>query len=83
MDTIKTNDDEMMALEMSYLELTRRFMEDKVSPYACAAVMAKLSMMIYKTSLSEEDYNLMIDTISNNRHAIKSLTEYTNGGRLN
>lgn len=83
MTTIKTNDDEMLALEMSYLELTRRFMEDKVSPYACAAVMSKLAMMIYKTSLNEEDYNRMIDTISENRHAIKSLTEYTNGGRLN
>jgi hypothetical protein len=81
---IKTTDDELMAIETSYMTLTSKFMEEGFSPMACAAIMSKLSMMMYKTSLNQEEYNLMIDTISESRDQIKSFTEYSgSAGRLN
>lgn len=83
MSTIKTNDDEMMAIEISYGELTRKFAEEGINLFACAAVMTKLAFMIYKTSLNDEDYNAMINEISDNRDMIKSFEEYGNAGRLN
>jgi len=39
--------------------------------------------MIYKTSLNAEDYDAMINTISDNRDEIKSFEEYGSAGRLN
>jgi hypothetical protein len=83
MTTIKTNDDEMLAIEIAYGELTRKFAEEGVNPFACAAVMTKLAFMIYKTSLNSEDYNAMINEISDNRDKIKSFEEYGSSGRLN
>jgi hypothetical protein len=83
MSKITTSDDELLAIEMSYGELTRRFAEEGINPFACAAVMTKLAFMIYKTSLNAEDYDTMINEISDNRDKIKSFTEYGSSGRLN
>lgn len=83
MTTINTNDDEMLALEIAYGELTRKFTEEGVNPFASAAVMVKLAFMIYKTSLNAEDYDAMINEISDNRDKIKSFEEYGPSGRLN
>ena len=84
MSKIKTTDDELMAIEMSYMMLTNKFMDEGFSPLACAAIMSKLSMMIYKTTLNAEEYNSMINSIADSRDQIKSFAEYSNGaGRLN
>jgi hypothetical protein len=83
MSTIKSTDDELMAIEISYGELTRKFAEEGISPLACAAIMIKLAFMIYKTSLNAEEYNLMINEISDSRDKIKSFEEYGSAGRLN
>jgi hypothetical protein len=83
MTTINTNDDELLAIEIAYGELTRKFAEEGVNPFACAAIMTKIAMMIYKTSLNAEDYDAMINTISDNRDQIKSFEDYTGEGRLN
>lgn len=83
MSTIKTSDEELMAVEASFMELSNRFMAEGFSPFACAAIMAKLACMIYKSSLGPEEYNLMIDSISDNRHRVKSFQEYQSAGRLN
>jgi hypothetical protein len=83
MTTINTSDDELMAIEIAYGELTRKFAEDGINVFACAAVMTKLAFMIYKTSLNAEDYNAMINEISDNRDKIKSFEEYSGAGRLN
>jgi hypothetical protein len=45
--------------------------------------MTKLAMMLYKTSLSEEDYHSMIDEIANSRDLIRTMEEYMTSGRLN
>lgn len=76
-------DDQMLTLEASYMELTSRLAEDGYPPLASAAIMIKLAMMVYKTSLSAEDYNSMVDQISNSRDMFKSFNEYALMGRLN
>lgn len=83
MTTIETSDEELMAMEISYVSLTQKFVEDGFNRYACAASMIKLAFMIYKSSMSEEDYNLMIDSISDNRDKIKSFQEIQKFSRLN
>jgi hypothetical protein len=84
MSKIETTDEELMAMEMSYMMLTNKFMDDGFSPHACAAVMTKLAMMVYKSTLNAEDYNSMINSIADSRDQIKSFTEYSGGaGRLN
>ena len=76
MSKITTSDDELLAIEIAYGELTRKFAEEGINPFACAAIMTKLAFMIYKTSLNAEDYNSMINEISDNRDKIKSFEEY-------
>jgi hypothetical protein len=72
---IETNDDQLMAIQTSYTELTKRFMEEGFDGFACAAIMTKLALMIYKSALSEEEYNLMIDEISSSRDYVKTFEE--------
>jgi len=83
MPSIETTDEEMMAMEISFANLVSKFAEEGFSPYACAAVMTKLSFMIYKSSMSSEDYNMMIDEISNSRDRIKSFVDIEKFSRLN
>ena len=83
MQTINTSDEEMLAMEIAFTALTNKFSEAGHSPFAAAAIMAKLACMIYKSSLSPEDYNLMIDTISNSRDQILTFNELASVGRLN
>ena len=87
MTTINTSDEQMLALEVSFAELTNRFVNDGFDPYACAAIMTKIAFMIYKSSMTPEDYDLMIDEISNSRNSILTFAEFEQKveqkGRLN
>lgn len=83
MTTVNTSDEELMAMEISYAELTHKFVEEGFNQYACAASMVKLAFMIYKSSLNAEEYNLMIDSISDSRDKIKSFAEIEKFSRLN
>jgi hypothetical protein len=83
MSKIETSDDELMAIEMSFMTLTNKFAEEGISPLASAAIMMKIAMMVYKSSLNEEDYNAMINTIADSRDMIKSFDDYSQTGRLN
>ena len=44
-------------------------------PFAVAAVFTMVALQIYKTSLSAEDYNMMVDSISESRDKIQTLPE--------
>ncbi len=84
MSTVNTSDEELMGLEASYLMLTHKLVDENFSPMACAAVMTKLAMMMYKSSLSAEDFNLMVDTISESRDLVRTFSEFqSSAGRLN
>lgn len=81
----KTTDEEMLAIQFSYEELTNKFLLKGTNPFACAAAMTKLALMIYKTTLSDEEYNLMVDSISDSRDRIRSITDFgvSTNNRLN
>lgn len=83
MTTINISDEKMLILETSFMNLTTRCIDDGFSPYACAAIMTKLAFMIYKTSMNAEDYNAMINSISDSRDRIKSFDELQQKSRLN
>ena len=83
MSDIDDLSDQLGAIELAYLELTTNLAKSGVSPLAAAAIMTKLAMMLYKTSLSEEDYHSMIDEIANSRDLIRTMEEYMTSGRLN
>jgi hypothetical protein len=83
MSTIDSTDEELLAMEISFAELTNKFTQEGFSPYACAAIMTKIAFMIYKSSMTPEDYNLMIDEISNSRDAIMTFAEFEQKGLLN
>lgn len=44
-------------------------------PFAIAAIFTMIALQIYKTSLTKQEYDLMVDSISENRDKIKSLPE--------
>ena len=48
---------------------------DGERPFAVAAVFSMVALQIYKTLLSPEEYNLMVDSISDSRHSIIALTD--------
>ena len=84
MSTVNTSDEELMGLEASYLMLTHKLVDENFSPMACAAVMTKLAMMMYKSALDPEEYNAMVDTISDSRDLVKTFSEFQrSAGRLN
>lgn len=76
-------DDDLLAIETSYMNITTQYIDKGMSPYACAAAMTKLAFMIYKTSMNAEDYNIMINSISDSRDMIKSFDELEKYKRLN
>lgn len=83
MSTINSSDDELMGLEVAYMHMTNQLIDEGFSSMACAAVMTKLALMMYKSALNSEEYNSMVDTISENRDMIKGFSEYRQNGRLN
>lgn len=54
-------------------QITGELMEEGHKPFAVAAIYAMVAMQIYRTVLSDEEYNSMIDFISNNRDKINKL----------
>jgi len=55
------------------LEFTDQ-MCSEYSPLEVAAIMMAQSLTIYKSALDEEEYNLMVDNISNSRNKVKAFT---------
>jgi hypothetical protein len=69
------SDQEMQEIKNACVELAAKFAERGISPFAIAACLTQTSLMMYKSMLSEEDYNMTIDYISKSRHIIKSFDE--------
>lgn len=43
------------------------------TPYAIAAMFTLVALQIYKSSMTDQEYNLMIDMISKNRDRVPTL----------
>jgi len=55
----------------SYLEFSDQMTKEH-SIYAIAGVMLAQALSIYKTTLSQDDYNNMIDKVSDSRDQVKT-----------
>lgn len=69
------NDDnaQLTAIADRMYKLTNDLVAEGYKPFAVAAVHVMIALQMYKTALSDEEYNLMVDSISDNRDQIKSL----------
>ena len=54
-------------------KFSTELVEKGYTPYAIAAMFTMVALQIYKTSMSTEEYNLMVDMISNNRDRVPTL----------
>lgn len=70
-----TIDEQLTSLADDIYNMAGDKIKEGEKPFAIAAVFIMIALQIYKTSLSEEEYNLMVDSISENRDKIKSLPE--------
>lgn len=70
-----TDDFELQSLTNQMYTITEELVAEGNSPFAVAAVHVMIALQIYKSSLSEEEYNLMVDSISISRDKIKPLAE--------
>jgi hypothetical protein len=66
-------DKKLQKLYEQYLEFNDQ-MCSEYSPLEVAAIMMAQSLTIYKSALDEEEYNLMVDNISNSRNKVKAFT---------
>jgi hypothetical protein len=66
---------ELMMLADRFYKLTSDLVVEGHKPFAIAAVHVMIALQIYKTSLSREDYNQMVDSISDNRDKIRALSD--------
>lgn len=67
---------EMEELYSKYLAFTDNMLMEYEPMYVAAIMMAQ-ALSIYKTSMTEESYNLMVDSISENRNLVQTFTSAT------
>lgn len=65
------NDKTTVELYSKYMKFTEA-MSEEYDALAVAGIMTAQALSIYKTMMSDEEYNLMIDTISDSRESVQS-----------
>jgi len=71
---VEEHKQELYEISDRMYELTGKLIEEGQRPFAIAAIYIMIAMQIYRTMLSDEDYNQMIDEISANRNEVQTLT---------
>jgi hypothetical protein len=66
-----TSDQKLQRLYNQYLEFTDH-MCGKHSPMEVAAIMMTQALSLYRTNMSEDEYNKMVDMISASRTQVKT-----------
>jgi len=69
-------DDKLQRLYNNFLEFADHMCTEN-SPMEVAAIMMTQSLTIYKSALSEKEYNQMVDNISASRSKIKTFERPT------
>jgi hypothetical protein len=64
-------DDKLQRLYNNYLEFTDHMCVEH-SPMEVAAIMMTQALSLYRTNMSEDDYNQMVDMISASRTQVKT-----------
>jgi hypothetical protein len=67
------NDDQLQELYDDYLDFTVDKINDN-DAMSVAAIMMAQALSIYKTAMSNEDYNNIVDNISSSRDQVKEFT---------
>jgi len=70
-----TSEDQIIQLNEDCLQFVHEQLDKDQVPLAIAAVLAKVALQIYKTTLTEEDFNAMIEAIVENSNRIMPLAE--------
>ena len=69
-------DDKLQDLYNSFLEFADQ-MCGEYGPMEVAAIMMTQALTIYKSAMSEDDYNRMVDNISASRNKVKTFERPT------
>jgi hypothetical protein len=70
------NDYKLQQLYNNFLEFADHMCTEH-SPMEVAAIMMAQSLTIYKSAMSEDDYNRMVDNISASRNKVKTFERPT------
>lgn len=70
------SDQKLISTYNEFMTLTDRLLREDVRAIEIAPVLIKIGLEIYKTVMSEEDYNRMVDFISYHRDEINDLKEF-------
>ena len=71
---MKEND--LIEVYNKYMELTDKLLGENISAIEVAPIMIKLGLEIYKTVMTPEDYDRMVDFISDHRDDVQDLSEF-------
>lgn len=66
---------ELEGVHDAVLELVAELLQEGYEPFAVAGVMSNIALSMYKTTLSPEDYNMMMDYISQSRDRIHRMDD--------
>jgi hypothetical protein len=69
------SEDRLIEAYQEYMLTTDNLLGKGVTALELAPIMVKLGLEIYKTIMSDEDYNRMVDFISDNRGEIQDLSD--------
>ena len=69
------SDERLIEAYEEYMLTTDKLLSQGTKALELAPIMVKLGLEIYKTVMSEEDYNKMVDFISDNRGEIQDLSD--------
>jgi hypothetical protein len=67
-------DDKLQRLYDNFLEFADHMCAEH-GPMEVAAIMMTQALTIYKSAMSEEDYNRMVDNISSSRDKVKTFSK--------
>jgi len=68
-------DSDLMIVADKVYNMTTELLVEGHQQFAIAAALTMVAMQIYKSSLSKEDYDKMVDSISDSRDQIMSLND--------
>jgi hypothetical protein len=66
-------DDQLEKLYHKYWGMHSELMASGSNPIEIAGILTAHALIIYKTILSEDDFDSMVDSISDTRHKVKKL----------
>lgn len=70
------NDDNLVNTYNEFMILTDKLLGEDVKAIEIAPILIKLGLEIYKTVMSPDDYDRMVDFISDHRDEINDLSDF-------